>query len=150
MSSYLASNFPNIYGASAAGHNLAGKTNAQVAAFYQQLYSASGPKLDAETMALALATYVTNSSLAGNVAASYGFVVSTSGLATATFSVGANGAAFGVNNNTVLTVLDLLTLTNSHAHKGILWDLDGDGSSNAAETILRLQADELFDTINSI
>ena len=112
MSSYLASNFPNIYGASAAGHNLAGKTNAQVAAFYQQLYSASGPKLDAETMALALATYVTNSSLAGNVAASYGFVVSTSGLATATFSVGANGAAFGVNNKVVLTVMEQSLPTN--------------------------------------
>ena len=149
LSSYLASNFPNMYGASAASHNLTGKTNAQVAAFYQQLYSASGPKLDAETMAVALATYVTNSSLAGNVATSYGFVVSTGGLATATFNVGVNGAAFGVNNNTVLTVLDLLTLTNTDAHKGILWDLYGNGSLSAAETILRLQADALFDAINN-
>jgi uncharacterized membrane protein len=149
LSSYLASNFPNIYGVNAGSDNLTGKTNTQIAAFYQQLYSESGPKLDAETMALALAIYVTNSSLAGNVAVPYGFAVSTNGLATATFSVGANGAAFGVNDNAVLTVLDLLTLTNAHAHKGILWDLDGNGSLSAAETILRLQADALFDTINS-
>ncbi len=149
LSSYLASNFPNIYGASAAGHNLTGMTNAQVAAFYQQLYNESGPKLDAEIMALALSTYVTKASLAGNAAASYGFAVSTSGLATATFSVGTNGAAFGVDDNAVLTVLDLLTLANTDAHKGLLWDLDGNGSLSAAETMLRLQADELFDTINN-
>ena len=149
LSSYLASNFPNIYGTSAASHNLTGKTNAQVATFYQHLYSESGPKLDAEVMALALSTYVTKASLAGNVAASYGIAVSTSGLATATFSVGTNGAAFGVDDNAVLTVLDLLTLANTDAHKGLLWDLDGDGSLSAAETMLRLQADELFDTINN-
>ena len=128
MSSYLASTFPNIYGANAGSNNLTGKTNAQVAAFYQQLYTETGPKLDAETMALALATYVTNSSLAGNVAVSYGFAVSTSGLATATFSVGTNGAAFGVDDNAVLRCWILLTLTNADAHKGLLWDLDGNGA----------------------
>jgi hypothetical protein len=54
-----------------------------------------------------------------------------------------------VNNHTVLTVLDLLILANAYAHQGILWDMNGDGVLSAAETILRLQADELFDTIKS-
>jgi hypothetical protein len=148
LSGYLANSFPDIYGASAGSNNLTGKTNTQVATFFQQLYGESGPKLDAETLALALSTYVTKSSLAGNVAAAYGFAVSTNGSATATFNVGTNGAAFGVNDNTVLTIQDLLTLTDAHAHKGLLWDLNGNGSLSTAETILRLQADELFDAIN--
>ena len=149
LSAYLASSFPDIYGKNAGNNNLAGKTNSQVATFYQQLYGESGPKLDAETLALALATYVTKSSLAGNVAASYGFAVSAAGLGTATFNVGVNGAAFGVDDNTVLTIQDLLTLTDAQAHKGLLWDLNGNGQLSPAETILRLQADELFDAINS-
>jgi hypothetical protein len=64
--------------------------------------------------------------------------VSSAGLATATFSVGAADAAFGVDDNAVLTVMDLLTLTNAQAHKGVLWDLDANGSLSAAETILSL------------
>ena len=149
LSSYLASSFPDIYGKNAGSNNLSGKTNSQVASFYQQLYNESGPKLDAETLALALSTYVTKSSLAGNTAAAYGFAVSTAGSATATFNVGTNGAAFGVDDNTTLTILDLLTLADAQAHKGLLWDLNGDGSSSAGETMLRLEADELFDAINS-
>jgi Prealbumin-like fold domain len=149
LSNYLASTFPDIYGKSAGANNLTGKTNAQVASFYQQLYNESGPKLDAETLALALSTYVTKSSLAGNTATSYGFAVTANGSATATFNVGTNGAAFGVDDNTTLTIMDLLTLTDAQAHKGLLWDLNGDGSLSTGETMLRLEADELFDAINS-
>ncbi len=149
LSNYLASTFPDIYGKSAVANNLTGKTNAQVASFYQQFYNESGPKLDAETLALALSTYVTKSSLAGNTATSYGFAVSANGSATATFNVGTNGVAFGVDDNTTLTIMDLLTLTDVQAHKGLLWDLDGNGSLSAGETMLRLEADELFDAINS-
>jgi hypothetical protein len=66
----LATNFNNMYGADAGSSNLTGKTNSQIASFYQNLFSTVSKKLEAQTMALALAVYVTNSRLAGNVATS--------------------------------------------------------------------------------
>ena len=66
--------FPNMYGANAGSHNLAGKTNAQIASYFTQLFNVSGMKIDAQALAVSLAIYVTNTNLAGNVAAQYGFV----------------------------------------------------------------------------
>jgi hypothetical protein len=150
LGNWLASNFNNLFGADAgSANNLAGKTNAQVAAYYQSLYSSSARKPEAEALALALAVYVTNSSLAGTTPTSYGFAVSATGLGTATVSVGVNGAAFGVNNNTVVTIAELLSRTNARARKGAVWDANADGSLNAAENVLRTQASSLFDTINN-
>ncbi len=111
--------------------------------------SVAGQKLAAETLSLALATYVTNSTLAGSVATSYGFGVSTSGLAIATFNVGADGAAFGVADNSVLSIIDLLNLTNARTTNGVLWDIDGTGTLSANETILANMAYLLFDSINN-
>lgn len=42
------------------------------------------------------------------VGTQYGFKGGGKGVATATVNVGANGTAFGVANNTTMTVLDLL------------------------------------------
>lgn len=136
-----------MYGSSAGSNNLTGKTNAQVASFYKTLASSTSKKLDAETLALALDVYVTNSNLAGNVATSYGFGVSTGGLSIATVNVGTDGAAFGVKDNSTLIVMDLLYLTNIRAHNGVLWDANGDGTLSLAENILRTEAYSLFESL---
>jgi hypothetical protein len=148
LGNWLATMFPNMYGGSAGSHNLAGKTNAQVACYFKQLFSVCGMKLDAQAMAVSLAVYVTNSTLAGNVAAQYGFVVSSVGTGAATFSVGSAGAAFDVVNNTRLAILDILYRTNSKARNGILWDLNSNGQINCAEQTLRNLANNLFTDIN--
>ena len=149
LGNWLATNFNNMYGANAGSTNLAGKTNAQVASFYQSLFSSSSKKLDAQTMALALAVYVTNSGLAGNVAASYGFAVSATGLGGSTINVGTDGTAFGVDNNSILTALELLQRTNLRARNGSLWNTTGDSSLSTAEKLMRDQAYELFNSINN-
>src|SRR5207244_262988 len=65
LGNWLAATLPNMYGASAGANNLDGKTNTQVAAFYTSLFvrtsSVNGPpKVDAQSLAVALAVYVTN------------------------------------------------------------------------------------------
>jgi len=101
-------------------------------------------------LALALSVYVTTSSLAGNTATSYGFAVSSTGLGAATVNVGASGAAFGVDNNALVTVSELLLRINARSRKGLLWDLDNSGTLNPSETILRNQTQVLFGTINNM
>ena len=56
------------------------------------------------------------------MAAQYGFTVSGDGLGTAAVNVGSDGDAFGVANNTTLTVMDLLLATNNQAVNGVLYD----------------------------
>ncbi|MCI0360105.1 MAG: Ig-like domain-containing protein, partial [Planctomycetaceae bacterium] len=151
LGNWLAATFPNMYG------NLAGQTNAQVAAFYKTLFArtaltAAGggpPKMDAQVMATALAVYVTNESLAGTTAAAYGFVVTASGVGARTASVGASGAAFGVADNTSVSVLGLLLVVNSRSHSGLLYDLDHDGdATDSLETSYRTMANDIFSGIN--
>ncbi len=150
LGNWLATNFNNLIGADAgSANNLAGKTNAQVAAYYQSLYSNAAKKPEADALALALNVYVTNSTLAGTTATSYGFAVSSTGLGGSTANVGTGGAAFGINDNTVLTITELLSRANAGARKGILWDSNGDGVLNSAESILRNQVYSLFDAINN-
>jgi hypothetical protein len=150
LGNWLATNFKNLFGSDAGGSNdLTGKTNAQVATYYQSLYSNNSKKAEVGVLALALAVYVTKSNLAGNTGTSYGFAVSTGGLGSATANVGASGAAFGLNNNTVMTISELLSRTNARARKGLIWDADNKGSSSAAEIILRDQAGLLFNSINN-
>ena len=149
LGNWLATNFNNLFGSDAGtANNLTGKTNAQVATYYQSLYSNAAKKAEVEALALALAVYVTNSNLAGTAGTSYGFAVSTTGLGAATANIGVNGAAFGINNNTIVTITELLSRANARARKGFLWDANGDGSLNPAETILRSQVYSVFDAIN--
>ena len=54
--------------------------------------------------------------------AQYGFNVGGNGVATATFNVDANGDAFGVANNTVMTVLDFLLAADAQAVNGVLYN----------------------------
>jgi uncharacterized membrane protein len=123
LGDWLAATLPNMYGASAGSNNLAGKSNADIAAFFQAEFSQTGPKLDAQVLATALSVYVTNATLdSTQVAAQYGFTVSGDGVGTATFNVGTSGDAFGVANNSTLTVMDLLLATDAQAVRGVLYN----------------------------
>ncbi|MGD9856654.1 MAG: tandem-95 repeat protein [Planctomycetaceae bacterium] len=157
LSNWLATTFPNMYGANAGTANLTGMTNAQVAEFYKVLFKRNGnnsgqsgpPKVDAQVFAVALAAYVTNQNLAGAVAAGYGFIVDSSGVGAATINVGSNGAAFGVPNATEVRVLDLLLAVNARTQRGILYDLNGDGDTNDPnEGLYRGMANDVFSLIN--
>lgn len=149
LGSWLATTFPNMYA------GLAGKTNADVAAFYKGLFARTAqtapggpPKMDAQVMATALAVYVTNASLGGSAGTAYGFLVTDTGLGTRTFDVGSNGSAFGVANHTAMTVMDLLMAVNTRSKNGRLYDLDGDGTTEATEVGYRMMANDVFEGLN--
>ena len=105
-----------------------------------------GVKIEAQVLAVAFAVYVTDSDTAGTVASQYGFKVNTTGVASATFNVGSNGAAFGVANNTVLTVLQILLKTDA---------LSAGGSGTTAYDIyngnvtLQTLANNVYNAINN-
>jgi hypothetical protein len=105
--------------------------------------------MDAQVMATAFAVYVTNQTLAGTTAAAYGFLVTTNGVGTRTLNVDSNGAAFGVANNSSVTVLNVLLAVNSRSRNGLPYDLDGDGDANdCIETSYRTMANDVFSAIN--
>jgi hypothetical protein len=171
LGNWLAASFPNLYGASAGSNDLAGKTNAQVAAYFQALFappgspvratalqvlaggagttaaallqgfsSPGGNQLQAQVLAVALNVYATTSSLGGTAGVAYGFKVSATGLGARSVSVGKDGAAFGVANNSVLTVYALLVAVNKQAVNGVLY------GGNAA---LQAQCANLCNTLNA-
>jgi hypothetical protein len=126
-----------------------------VAAFYKTLFARTGqntpggpPKTDAQVMATALAVYVTNQTLAGTTAATYGFLVTTYGVGDCTFNVGSDGAAFGVANNTNVSVLDLLLAVNARSHNGLLYDMNANGQISGTDVTYRTMANDLFSAIN--
>jgi hypothetical protein len=134
LGNWMAATFPNLYG------SLAGKTNADIAAYYlNNLFSVTGQKLGAQVMGAVFAVYCTNASLAGNVAVGYGFTVSTYGTGIETINVGSNGAAFGVPNNSTITVLQALFAANAQSMNGSLYQ---------GNTSLGNQANTVFDGIN--
>ena len=141
LGNWLSSNFPNLFGSSAgSANNLTNKTNSEVAAAFKTKFAVSGMKIDAQVFAVALATYATNSTLAGGTyAATYGFSVSTSGTGAKTFSVGSAGSALGVANNSVMTIMDILKKVNSVASGGTIF------SSNSTNRSL---VNNLLDAIN--
>jgi hypothetical protein len=140
LGDWLGATLPNLFGDGAGANKLRGKTNAQVAAYYQGLFATHGPKAEAQLLATALGVYVTNSTLDPiGVGSQYGFQVTATGLGTATWSVGTDGTAFGVTNNTVLTVLDLLRRADAASSSGLLFN--GDAAKKQAAT-------EVFGGIN--
>lgn len=116
LATWLSSNFPNLYG------NLAGKTNADVAAQFTAYKDGSSPKTSAQVMAVALAVYVTNSTLSGgvNCGAKFGFNFSATGTGAKTYNVGPNGTGMGLQNNTSYTIMQLLQQANLKAGLGPL------------------------------
>jgi hypothetical protein len=139
VANWLAATLPNIFGKNSA-NDLAGQSNAYVAALFQQDFVLKGVKLDAQVLATALSVYATNATLdSTQVAAQYGFTVSGDGAGTATVNVGSNGAAFGVANNTTLTLLDLLLATDEQAVNGVLYNGDA---------LRRSEANSVYSAVN--
>jgi hypothetical protein len=157
LADWLTSSFSNVF-----GNTLAGASGSDVASFYrEQLFkqvgkkSAGPAKVDAQFMAVALATYFTSSYMAGQVAVAYGFNVTQSGIGTKIVNVGTNGAAFGVANGTDLTILQLLLATNDltdqpdlRAGFAEIYDTNGDGVISSFEASLRTMANAIYSGIN--
>ena len=119
LGNWLATNFTNLFGVANpyTGTTLAGLTNAQVATVYSNLWTPSGVTKNTyvQAFAVALACYATSTSLGANATtASFGFNSSAGGTCSKTFNIGGNGAAFGVPNNTTLTVLQILQAANAN------------------------------------
>jgi autotransporter-associated beta strand protein len=139
LGSWLAANFANLYG------SLAGKTNAQVAAFYRHLFNQSATRLEAEVLDVALDVYATTLSLGGKWGSQYGFKVTSGGLGTGAWNVGGSGAAFGVANHTTLHIYQLLKAANRKAVHGVLNNGD-EALRNLALSVFRglIAAGEVF------
>ncbi len=162
LSIWLSTNFGNIFGDTFT--NGSGGDNAfEVASFYKNEFFnkklQGTSKVDAQFMATALATFFTSSNLSGgNVAASYGFNVTETGIGTKIVNVGTNGAAFGVAHNTSMTIMALLVATNnltgadsdtnSSEDYSNVYDANGDGVLDAAEKALRALANNVYAAIN--
>ena len=110
-----------------------------MAAFYLTQFDLSGPKVEAQVLAAALDVYATTACLGGSAGTAYGFTVSATGLGARSYDVGSDGAAFGVANNTTLTVYALLLAVNQQAKNGVLYN--GDAA-------LRQEAADLFDALS--
>jgi hypothetical protein len=156
LAQWLTSTFSNIF-----GNTLVGMTGSQVATFYRdQVFkglSKSGgtPKVDAEFFAVALATYFTDLTLAGQVAAAYHFNVTDTGIGTKIVNVGTKGAAFNVANGSDRTIMQLLLATNDLTDQpnsilgyAAVYDRDGNGVISSAEASLRSMANVIFSSIN--
>jgi hypothetical protein len=102
-----------------------------VAAFYESLFRSKGSKLDAQVLDTALDVYATTLSLGGMSAAAYGFQVTAYGLGASSYNVGGAGSAFGVANNTLLNVYQILLAANQQAKNGVLYNGDKTLSAEA-------------------
>jgi hypothetical protein len=147
LGGWLATTFTNLFGAS--GANLAGKSNAEVAAYFQLLFATRGDKLEAQVLATALSVYVTNSTLAGGTyATASGFSVAAGGGAgVATVNVGSDGAAVGQANGTTMTIMDILLAADQHASHAAT---AAGFALYAGDQATRGLADDLFGRINDL
>lgn len=122
LGNWLATTFPHLFGATNpyGGINLAGKTNAQVAATYLGLWTPSGLNKNTyvQAFAVALGLYADTTGLGGaslianGLANQFGFVVTPGGAGT--FNVGNNGAAFGVANGSTINVTQILQFVDAN------------------------------------
>jgi hypothetical protein len=156
---WLNSNFGNVFGTRFSDGS-GGDDASELASFYKDEFFKKKfqgtAKVDAQFMATALATFFTSSNLSGgSAAASYGFHVSQTGIGTKVVNVGSSGAAFGVANNTNMTIMSLLVATNSLTGTDAngdgysnVYDTNGDGVLDAAERALRDKANSVYTAIN--
>jgi parallel beta-helix repeat protein len=142
LGTWLADTLPDIFGANAGSNNLAGLTNAQVANAFQRKFVVKGMKLDAQVMATALSVYVTNQTLAGSAATPYGFTVTQDGVGVATFNIGKDGSAVGADNNTIMSILDILLATDRLSK-------NANGNLYGGDAGARSAANDLYSAINA-
>jgi len=141
LANWLSTNFANLYGAGAGVHDLAGLTNANVAALFQKLWQTNADSLDVQVLTTALNVYASTTSLGGAQGALRGFKVSAAGLGARTLGVQNSGAAFGVANHSYLNVFELLVAVNKQANNGVLYSGDGD---------LQDLAELVFESLNGV
>jgi hypothetical protein len=122
LSQWLATNFPNLYGVAAGTYSLVNSngtyfTNTQVASAYSKFTGAAQ-----QVLSTALGVYATSINLAGINVHSIDSHITTStyGSSMETYSVGSNGAAFGLANNTSVTVMQLLLDLNANTLAGAM------------------------------
>ena len=126
LGNWLATVSPNLLG------SLQGQTNAQIASYIIKLNKGSSSQQSAaQVLATALAAYVTDSSLAGTVASSYGFTVTACGTGVDNYNVGSCGAALGLSNNQLCSILTLLAALDAESSNGVI----GNSATNAANTV---------------
>lgn len=175
LAQYLSETFPNMYAmlGDADGDGTADDPmpNHQVADFYKTLFKRNGrtspggpPKLDAQVMGTAIATYVSKASFVEigysadgahtvrrelvNQVEAYGFRVTVGGVGSTSISLGDKGVAFGLENDSQVRIIDLLLATDELSWDGILFDADKDGELDESELIDRVFANDLFQRIN--
>jgi hypothetical protein len=141
LGDWLATTLPHMFGILSASNNLVSENNTYIVSFLQSRFVQQDQKLDAQVLATVFAVYVTDGTLDNTgVGTQYGFTVGGNGVATATYNVGTNGAAFGAADNTVMTVMDLLLATDAQAVNGVLY---GGGTTK------RNKANTVFSAINT-
>jgi uncharacterized repeat protein (TIGR01451 family) len=123
LGQWLGSTYPNLYGGGNGAPDLSGFSNDMVAAFFDSLFhQTTRPRLEANVMATALAVFFTTQSLGGSVGKFYGLSVNAAGVGAYDENVLSSGSAFGVPNNTVLTVDQILQAANNAAVNGHPWN----------------------------
>jgi len=87
--------------------------------------------------------------LSNGAGADFGFNVTDSGIGSTVINVGDSGAAFGVADNTDMTIMALLLVTNSLTTAGadLIYD-DGDNVLTDLEKALRVMANVIYTDIN--
>ncbi len=120
LAQWLATTFPDLYGSGAGSHSLVNSsgsyfTNSQVASAYANFTGG-----DQQVLSAALSVYATSTNLAGiNVhSIDSHFNTSPAGSSMDTYNVGVNGAAFGLANNSIPTVMQLLVDLNANTSAG--------------------------------
>jgi hypothetical protein len=93
LANWLATTFPNLYGAGAGANDLTGESNARVAAFFEGLFKVHDGKAQAQVLPTALGVYATTAALGGTTpgVTAAGFTVSATGLGARSFTVSAGG-----------------------------------------------------------
>jgi hypothetical protein len=125
LGDWLAATFRHMFGAAAGANDLAGEGNGYVASFFQSRFVLKDVKLDAQVLATALAVCVTDPTLdSTGVGTQYGFTAGGNGVVTARVNVGSNGGAFGVADNTTMTVMGVLLPADDQAVNGVLYNGD--------------------------
>ena len=115
LSTWLATTFPDLFGERAGVSDVSGKTNRQVASFFQKLWDKPYSIAEGQYLATALNVYATTLSLGGEAGRLFGFEVTPAGFGNRLRNVGIRGLAFGVAEGTDLTVLQLLRAIDGEA-----------------------------------
>ena len=122
LGNWLATISPNLFG------GLQGQANSQVARYVKGLSGAT-----AQVMATALSAYVTDQSLAGTVAKSYGFApsaITACGVGVNTYNIGSYGSALGLSNYTSCSIVTLVATVDGLASNGL-----SSSESNASSAV---------------